>query len=227
MVFATEFDPREQSQRRSHQNRSRSASTSQTSTVSLQEISALEQTLKTSSKAASTSRARVRKSASTRTTNNSAAQPVATGNVVSLQVGAPAQRVRLDANSTLSLPQQPKLPLGLNILTRLQQGSTAVTGLLVAAALLVYGSTVYIDKSASKAIIQLDELQGESQQLTSANESIKQSLAEQAIRPDSGLEPYEAGDVLFVEPAPLRQKAADDLDGTDSKPTKMPGPLGY
>ena len=40
-----------------------------------------------------------------------------------------------------------------------------------------------------RALLQLDALQSESQQLTSANEAIKQSLAEQAALPDSGLEP--------------------------------------
>ena len=227
MVFATEFDPREQSQRRPPLNRSRAKSTPQTSTVSLQEISELEHHLKDSPKVAAVSRARVRKSAQRNSVANRSTAKNSASNVVPLQVGAPAQRVRLDADSTLSLPQQPKLPLGLRVLTRLQQGSTAVTGFLVTAALVVYGSTVYIDKSTNKAIVQLDELQGESQQLTSTNESIKQSLAEQAIRPDSGLEPYEAGDVLFVEPETPRQKLTDNLDGAVPESGEMPGPLGY
>ena len=208
MVFATEFDPREQSQRRSRlQTQARSHSDLQTSTVSLQEISALEH--------------RIQAVPALKSSNH---------NVAPLQVGGPAKRVRLDANSTLSLPQQPKLPLGLRVLTRLQQGSTAITGVLVTAALVIYGSTVYVDKSTNKAILQLDALQGESQQLTSTNESIKQSLAEQATRPDSGLEPYEAGDVIFVDPAPPREKLTPDLaDDPDSAAaeTEMPGPLGY
>ena len=215
MVFATEFDPREQSQRRA---RARSAQNNQSaSSISLREITALEDSLKASPRAATQQTARQKASANV--------LPV--GNVVPLQVGGAAKRVRLDANATLSLPQQPKLPLGLRVLTRLQQGSTAMTGLLVTAALLIYGSTVYVDKSTSRAIIQLDELQGESQQLTSANESIKQSLAEQAAQPSSGLELYEAGDVLFVDPAPARQKAVDDSAGGGSEEIEMPGPLGY
>ncbi|PZO22238.1 MAG: hypothetical protein DCF25_03310 [Leptolyngbya foveolarum] len=188
MVFATEFNPREQSQRRPRpQNKSQSNSDLQTHPISP---------------------------------------------VVPLQVGGPARRVRLDADSTLSLPKQPKLSLGLRVLTRLQQGSTAITGVLVTGALVVYGSTVYVDKSTNKAILQLDTLQGESQQLTSANESIKQSLAEQATRPNSGLEPYEAGDVLFVQPASPRPKLAkenlaDSPDSAAPEPAEMPGPLGY
>ena len=120
------------------------------------------------------------------------------------------------------MPRKPKLPLGLQILNRLQQGSAVITGVLVVGALAVYGSTVYVDKSTSRALVQLDELQGESQQLTSANESIKQSLAEQAAREDSGLEPYEADDVILLTPAPSREGAAPAEPAPE-----LPGPLGY
>lgn len=216
MVFATEFDPREQSQRRARTQSAQQMS-QPISAVSLQEISALEESLKGSSPV-SLARPLARHKRTGAASNN---------NVVSLQIGRAAKRVRLDTNATLSLPQQPNLPLGLRLLTRLQQGSTAITGLLVTAALLVYGSTVYVDKSTTRAIVQLDELQGESQQLTSANESIKQSLAEQATRPDSGLEPYEAGDLLFVEPAPVRQKAVEDAGEKAAEQAEMSGPLGY
>jgi hypothetical protein len=141
-----------------------------------------------------------------------------------LSWGPPAVRVRIDNDSnSLLLPKQPKLSLGLQLLHRLQQGSTVVTSLLVTGALAVYGSTVYIDNSTHRALVQLDELQGESQQLTSANESIKESLAEQAIKENSGLEPYEAGDVLFLAPAPLRES----LTPAEPATTEMSGPLSY
>lgn len=237
MVFATEFDPREQSQ---HRFRSQHGSRTQprpknrqaTSTISLKEISALEDSLKASSQKMSVGHSARNRSARSQSVkpasaSQSSADPSAASNAIPLQVSGVAKRVQLDTSATISLPQQPKLPLGLSVLNRLQQGSTAITGLLVTAALLVYGSTVYVDKSTTKAIIQLDELQGEAQQLTSANESIKQTLAEQATRSDSGLEPYEAGDVIFVEPAPLRQKLVESPDKTATEPTEIPGPLGY
>ena len=104
----------------------------------------------------------------------------------------------------LSFPKKPNLPFGLTLLNRLQQGSAVVTTLLIGSALVLYGSTVYVDKSTSRALVQLDALQSESQQLTTANEAIKQSLAEQATREDSGLELYESGDVLFLAPEPRR-----------------------
>jgi len=160
----------------------------------------------------------------------SAAPTVATGpgNVVSLQpaeplkLGRSAIRVRAGDRS-ISLPKKAKLPLGLTLLNRLQQSSAVAAGLLVAGALVAYGSTVYVDKSTSHALVQLDALQGESQQLTSANESIKQSLAEQAIQEDSGLEPYESGDVLFLKPEPLRKNAVVEAEASG----ELIEPLGY
>ena len=122
----------------------------------------------------------------------------------------------------LPLPRGPKLPLGLQILNQIQQGSTAVAGLLMTGALVVYGSTVYLDRSAQHTLAQIDALQLESQQLTSANEAIKQSLAEQAAQPDSGLALHKSGDVLFLSPAPPRPAPA----ATQSK-TKRTRPLGY
>ncbi|MEM6452541.1 MAG: hypothetical protein AAF703_19770 [Cyanobacteria bacterium P01_D01_bin.105] len=155
------------------------------------------------------------------TVRPSTAEDATASNVVPLHLGEAATRVRIE-NKSLLLPRQPKLPFALQLLNRLQQGSAMVMGVLVTAALIVYGSTVYVDKSTSRALVQLDELQGESQQLTSANESIKQSLAEQAIREDSELEPYKADDVLLLAPAPRREGSAP----AEIKP-ELPGPLGY
>ena len=134
----------------------------------------------------------------------------------------PKSQAGVKSDVPLRLPVQPSLPVRLQLLNRIQQGSTILTGVLMASALLVYGSTVYVDRSTDSALRQLDALQSESQQLTTANESIKQSLAEQAIREDSGLELHEAGDVLFVEPAPVRP--SNEIEETESKPLR---PLGY
>lgn len=126
------------------------------------------------------------------------------------------------SDTPLRLPVRPSLPVGLQLLNRIQYGSTILTGVLMTGALLVYGSTVYVDRSTDSALRQLDALQSESQQLTTANESIKQSLAEQAIREDSGLELHKAGDVMFVEPAPVRP--SNEIEETEAKLLR---PLGY
>lgn len=151
--------------------------------------------------------------------------PAAAGdNVVPLHLNGPARRVKVDpATRTLVLPDRPNLPVGLRLLNRIQQGSTVLTCLLVTGALAVYGSTVYVDKSTNRALTELDALQGESQELTSANEAIKQSLAEQAVRPDSGLELYEPGDVLFLAPLPRRAAEVPPEEAA----VEMPRPLGY
>lgn len=122
----------------------------------------------------------------------------------------------------LPLPKKTALPLGLRILNRVQHTSTALTGVLMASALVLYGSSVYVDKSANRAMAHLNFLQDESQQLTSANEAIKQTLANQATQDNSGLEPYESGDVLFVEPAPAREPLE-----IEEKTAKRLKPLGY
>lgn len=146
-----------------------------------------------------------------------------------LTFGAAAVRVSSKAHGTHKTDEgaaltfrQPNLSWGLKLLNRIQQGSTLVTTLLVTGALAVYGSTVYVDRTTNRALTRLDSLQGESQELTSANEAIKQSLAEQALREDSGLEPYEAGDLIFVAPEPLRAPVEMESANID-----MPRPLGY
>ncbi|MGB3292305.1 MAG: hypothetical protein WBB01_04825 [Phormidesmis sp.] len=125
--------------------------------------------------------------------------------------------------SPLPLPHKPKLPLGLQLLNKVQQGSTVIAGFLMTGALVVYGSTVYIDKSTSHTLAQIDALQSESEQLTSANEAIKQSLAEQAAQANSGLGLHKSGDVLFLSPAPPRETPARAAQST----AKRTRPLGY
>lgn len=211
MVFATEFDPFEPS---SSRQSGRSESARLTSGQSSQANSVTTPANHSDSDAP----ASVQPNELRRQSGSSL------DNVVPLNFGGEAKRVTVDPETrALVLPDKPSLPVGLRLLNRVQQGSTVLTSVLVTGALLVYGSTVYLDKSTNRALAQLDALQGESQELTSANESIKQSLAEQAIREDSGLKPTEPGDVLFLAPMPRRASEAlpEDLA------VEMPRPLGY
>lgn len=145
-----------------------------------------------------------------------------------LHLAQPTRRVRnelVDHSSVpapIRLPRQPRLPPRLRLLHQIQQGSAVLTGLLIASALVAYGSSVFIDKSTDRAIVQLNALRRESQQLATANESIKQSMAEQASREDSGLEFYESDDMLFITPEPRRAKT----DAEGKKPSWLK-PLGY
>ncbi|EDX85853.1 hypothetical protein S7335_3556 [Synechococcus sp. PCC 7335] len=125
-------------------------------------------------------------------------------------------------STPIKLPRQPRLPSGLKLLRQIQQGSTVLAGLLVAGALVVYGSSAYTNRSTNQAQARLNALQSESQQLTIANESIRQSLAEQAIEENSGLEPYQPDDLLFITPEPQRAKI-----NSEEKGQKWLQPLGY
>jgi len=146
-----------------------------------------------------------------------------TDNVLSLHTDSATHGQKEASGKSVNIRRKPSLPLWLSVLTRVQQGSTVVTGLLMTGALVLYGSTVYVDRATSTALTQLDALQGESQELTAANEAIKQSLAEQAIREDSGLELREADDIIFVEPEPLREAVAQPEAATEEQLV----PLGY
>lgn len=258
MVFATEFDPIDQSQRRPADPAKRPQSTEQSADLPAQQTlklghSRLSQSNQTQflidqavpqpvrpielvrpvalglarSHPSSTSTKKSLIQAGQSPQAKLAATPADTGaaaKVVPLHLGSPAVRVQADPASELALsfPDKSNLPWRLRLLNRVQQGSTIVTGLLFTGALIAYGSTVYIDKSTGRALLQLDALQSESQQLTSANEAIKQSLAEQAALPGSGLEPYDPEDALFLSPEPQRE-----TNGVEQTPAKMPRPLGY
>ncbi|MEL7351386.1 MAG: hypothetical protein AAF283_00310 [Cyanobacteria bacterium P01_A01_bin.70] len=204
MVFATEYDPIDQSSPRHDSASLQKSNRSQADRLAPSQYG--------------------RPQAASATPEGPASATAAADNVVPLHLNGAAVRVKADPNTrALVLPDKPSLPLGLRLLNRMQQGSTVVTSLLVTGALLIYGSTVYVDKSTNRALSQLDELQGESQQLTSANEAIKQSLAEQAVREESGLELSDPGDVLFLSPLPRRQSAVVP----DEDVVEMPRPLGY
>ena len=123
------------------------------------------------------------------------------------------------------LPRQSKqLPLWLKLLVMAQQGSTVVTAGLVAAALMVYSWTVYVDKMVFRTSRELEALKAETQQMTTTNETLKHNLAERAAQSESGFQDYQPNQAVFLAPAPLR--------GVEAEPDAvaepdMPRPLGY
>ena len=123
------------------------------------------------------------------------------------------------------LPTSPRLPLGLKLLVGIQQGSTVVTGGLVASALVIYSWTVYLDQSVARSFQYLEALKVSTQQMTTANETLKHSMAQQAESPGAGLEPLEPEGAIFVSPAALRPSVEPEVPM--EKPFSMPHPLGY
>lgn len=236
MVFATDFDPIDASSRRqahAFQNKQTSSAASGSAASravnpsaggSSAYISPVQQTNRLIARAARTQKIAqptIAKKSAARKVIATKVQPDAEGIAIASR-GLSVPQHDPNVLAPLPLPGKPSLPLGLQILNRIQHASTALTGVLIAGALVLYGSSVYVDKSANRAMAHLNYLQDESQQLTSANEAIKQTLAEQATQENSGLEPYESGDVLFIEPAPVR----DSVVLEENSPKRY-RPMGY
>ncbi|MEM7796427.1 MAG: hypothetical protein AAF579_18490 [Cyanobacteria bacterium P01_C01_bin.118] len=123
------------------------------------------------------------------------------------------------------LPKSPRLPLGLKLLMGVQQGSTVVTGGLVATALVIYSWTVYLDKTLAHSFQHLEALKVSTQQMTTANETLKHSMAKQAESPAAGFKPFDPERVIFVPPAQLRPSVAPAQ--APEQQSSMPYPLGY
>lgn len=127
-------------------------------------------------------------------------------------------------------PKTRHLPLWIKLLVGVQQGSTVITGGLMAAALVVYSWTVYVDKMVFRTGRELDTLQTEMQQITTANETLKHNMANQAEASSSRFHPYEPDNTIFLEPAPNRY-APNAPEGSITHPASnqpnMPHPLGY
>lgn len=124
------------------------------------------------------------------------------------------------------LPTTPRLPLGLKLLVGVQQGSTVLTGGLVATALIIYSWTVYLDKSVARSFQRLETLKASIQQVTTANATLKNSMAEQAESPTVGFRPFEPKRAIFVSPAPARP-SVEPTQESDVQSSPMPHPLGY
>ncbi|MBE9067139.1 hypothetical protein IQ260_10775 [Leptolyngbya cf. ectocarpi LEGE 11479] len=123
------------------------------------------------------------------------------------------------------LPKVPRLPLGLKMLVGVQQSSTVLTGGLVATALIIYSWTVYLDKSIARSFQNLEALKVSTQQVTTANETLKNSMAEQAESPTAGFTPFEPKRAIFLSPAPARPSVEPFAEPDNNAP--MPHPLGY
>ena len=219
MVFAADFDPIDSSSasQRRKSNQARISPVHQTNRL----IAQAAQTQKVAKQAEQKRQAQVKKAQ----TQIEDATDIDLADIeVASRTAPPSAIDNLASISPSVAPlRKPKLPLPLKVLNQVQHGSTIVTSILVAGALALYGSSVYVDKSVNRTMSHLNRLQSDSQQLTSANEAIKQSLAEQAMQEDSGLEPYEAGDVLFVEPEPLRA----EKEIVEAEQVERFKPIGY
>lgn len=136
-----------------------------------------------------------------------------------------ARLVTLPPAAVRSLPVTRSVPKWLRLLILTQRSSSIVTFALVGLTLAVYGWTVYAQELWGRQYRQLEALQREERQLTTANEALKQNLAQQAEQPASRLTPPNPNSMIFLQPAAPRPTPAP---ATNSPTPLAPNrPLAY
>jgi hypothetical protein len=113
------------------------------------------------------------------------------------------QKTRTRNDNVPILPSARK-PLWLLRLSLLQRCSNALILCLVAVVLGLYSGTVYSQRAWNRAYRQLESLQRQERQLTTANEVLKNKIAQQAEQPETGLSPADPTQAIFLKPAPQR-----------------------
>ncbi len=102
----------------------------------------------------------------------------------------------------ISLPQSK--PLWLKSLMATQFTSSIVTVLLASASVAFYGLTIYGQYKWTTEYQQLQKLRQKEQEISVANELLKNHIAEQGSTSDSGLASRDSVKRIFLEPAPPR-----------------------
>ena len=134
--------------------------------------------------------------------------------------------------SVYQLPDKTAAPLWLKVLLSIYQGSTLLTGGLVASALLVYGWTVGVNQLMVQGVHRLEGLQRSKQQLLAANEVLKSHMAQQAENSGAGLHPPQPASAIFIQPAserpaPDAQPLKESGLASPKEVSKLLLPLGY
>jgi hypothetical protein len=98
------------------------------------------------------------------------------------------------------------------VLAQLHRVSAVLSVSLVSLTLISYAASVYVSRQLNQASDQLQRLQRNEQQFTTANEILKNHLAQQTTGEALGFQPPNPSGVIFLQPAPQTTTAA------------MPGP---
>jgi hypothetical protein len=118
-------------------------------------------------------------------------------------------------------------PLWVTVLLKLQQGSFFVTFSLIVGAMVVYGWTVYIQQRWGQEYEKLETLKKQERQLISANEVLKNQMAQQAENPTTGLLLPNPNNAIFLAPAPQRPAVKPSSPPVSPSNTSSNRPLGY
>ncbi len=126
------------------------------------------------------------------------------------------------AKSTITTPTA---PFWLRALLVIQRGSSILTFCLATAVLMVYGSTVYIQQAWSEEFRQLEQLQREKRELTTADELMKNQLAQRAAAPENGLVAPSPANTIFLPRATTQSVQSAPI--TPLLEVRPDAPLGY
>jgi membrane protein insertase Oxa1/YidC/SpoIIIJ len=140
--------------------------------------------------------------------------------------GQSRSQLKQKSSVSVSSISNKKFLTNLKVLRFFQQSSSVLAFSLVIVTLLVYVSSFYLPQKWSKQYKQLTILQRQERELTRVNESLKKQLAQQAQRPDSGLESFDPTKAIFIEPAKnSSNKATKDKSNSNTLFDRVP--LGY
>lgn len=127
--------------------------------------------------------------------------------------GRRSARGRLGTPKSSPAPNPTPVPLApepspaLKVLSQVQVVSAVLAGALVSLALVSYGASVYVDRQLNQANRRLHQLQRQEEQLTTAQEVLKNHLAQQAELDGTALQRPQPDHVIFLRPAPSRAKS--------------------
>ena len=136
-----------------------------------------------------------------------------------------AQRLTKLRVSTLSNTT----PSWMQWLVRSQQYTCAIAFILIGGTLASYAAIVYSQQLWNQEYQKLQSLQRKERELTTAEELLKNKLAETAITPNQGLITPSPDNNLFLEAAPQRPaiKTTNSPIKPSPTPQNSPTPLGY
>ncbi len=119
-------------------------------------------------------------------------------------------------------------PLWLRILQQWQRSSSAIAFLLAIAACIAYAYATHYQQRWNQVYQRTEQLRTEERQLHAYQELLKNQVATDAQSENTELVPPDPNQILFVEPAPVRdfQKPSSTSNSEPSQPISNE-PLGY
>lgn len=133
--------------------------------------------------------------------------PFAMGRVINSSASLQSQSTEQHKNLNTQLPYMPivpnakAMPLWLLRMHTFHRHSTGLAFLLVAAALVVYGWTVYTQELWGQNYRRLQNLQRYERQMTTTNATLTNKIAEEAENSKMGLVSPDPSDTVFIPPA--------------------------